>query len=645
MTASARTPELVLGPLLRYVDSTDATVWVEVSAPCEVTIRAGDEVATERTWGVHGHHFAVLHLCHLREGEETPYTVELDGEQVWPLDPGRPSVICTPRADDTVRLAFGSCRRGESQTSEALREIGADALVALAHRMAQAPRREWPDAMLLLGDQVYADIPSREITERLAERRDAGLGPQSVRDSAGAGGDRDVSDEICDFEEYSWLYHESWRDPDVRWLLSTVPSCMILDDHDLRDDWNSSYSWRREMTAQPWWRDRVIGAFSSYFVYQHLGNLTPDELEANETYQALRGAASDAERVRLLEDFAVAADSERGTVQWSYKRDFGRVRVVMLDVRASRHLDPGDRRVMDSDEWAWTRDACLDADVDHLVIGSSLPAFMLPALHHVEGWNEAVARHRPDMPVSARFGEWARRAVDLEHWGAFRNSFDDLVGLLTEVAAGDSRPAPASILLLGGDVHCSYLEEVELTAPRVADSPTRVHQLVMSPFRNPLQKSIRAVNRLSVREPLPALTRRLARAVGVRDPEVRWRVSDGVWFDNGVMTLVLRGRRARVQVDHARVEWPAWGLGKALTLVPGLAPDSWGRKPGDDPTGQAGRTGQAGGGGRRRGGDSLDRKPRQVLRRTLTKELTAADPLAEGAAAGAGSGAPQAATP
>lgn len=618
-------PEILVGPLLRYVDATEATVWVEVSAPCRVTIRAGREEITEPSWGVFGHHFAVLHLRELREGTETPYEIQLDGHTAWPLDPDRPSVIRTPRDDDTVRLAFGSCRRGESQTPRALRTIGADALVALSHRMAHTPHDEWPDAMLLLGDQVYADIPSREISERLAERRRAGGGPRAVRDSEGAGGDRDASGEICDFEEYSWLYHESWRDPDVRWLLSTVPSCMILDDHDLRDDWNSSYAWRREMTAQPWWRDRVIGAFASYFVYQHLGNLAPDELEDNSVYQALRAADSDAERERILSDFAVAADSERGASQWSFKRDFGRVRVVMLDVRASRRLDPADRRVMDSDEWEWTRRACLDADVDHLLIGSSLPAFMLPALHHVEGWNEVVARDRPDKPLTAQVGEWIRLTVDLEHWAAFRNSFDDLVGLLTEVAAGTGAARtddagtdvatrrgtpPASILLLGGDVHCSYLQEVELTSPQVADSPTRVHQLVMSPFRNPLQKSIRAVNRLSVRGPVPTLMRRLARAAGVREPAVRWRLTDGLWFDNGVMTLVLRGRRASVQVDHAVVEWPARGLGKALTLVPGLAPRTWGRR-GSDEVGRG-----------RRGGDSLDRKPRQVLRRTLSKELT-----------------------
>src|SRR5699024_10535396 len=105
-------PEILVGPLLRYVDATEATVWVEVSAPCRVTIRAGDKEITEPSWGVFGHHFAVLHLRELREGTETPYEIQLDGQTAWPPDPDRPSVIRTPRDDDTVRLAFGSCRRG-----------------------------------------------------------------------------------------------------------------------------------------------------------------------------------------------------------------------------------------------------------------------------------------------------------------------------------------------------------------------------------------------------------------------------------------------------------------------------------------------------------------------------------------------------
>ena len=57
-------------------------------------------------------------------------------------------------------------------------------------------------------------------------------------------GPPDVSEppgeEVADFEEYTRLYRESWSDPDIRWLLSTVPSTMIFDDHDVHDDWNIS---------------------------------------------------------------------------------------------------------------------------------------------------------------------------------------------------------------------------------------------------------------------------------------------------------------------------------------------------------------------------------------------------------------------
>ena len=86
-------------------------------------------------------------------------------------------------------------------------------------------RSRWPDALLLLGDQVYADEVSPETAAYIRSRRNTAEPP---------------GEEIANFEEYTRLYRESWSDPDIRWLLSTVPSTMIFDDHDVRDDWNIS---------------------------------------------------------------------------------------------------------------------------------------------------------------------------------------------------------------------------------------------------------------------------------------------------------------------------------------------------------------------------------------------------------------------
>jgi hypothetical protein len=73
----------------------------------------------------------------------------------------------------------------------------------------------------------------------------------------------------------------------------------------------------------------------------------------------------------------------------------------------------------------------------------------------------------------------------------------------------------------------------------------------MSPFRNPLDRDIRVVNRLFATRPANAVFRFLARRAGVTDPDITWTVEHGPWFDNGLMTLVLRGREAYVEVDQA----------------------------------------------------------------------------------------------
>ena len=102
------------------------------------------------------------------------------------------------------------------------------------------PREEWPDVLLMLGDQVYADEVSPATRAFIETRRDMSEPPGDV---------------VLDFEEYTHLYHESWSDPAIRWLLSTVSTMMIFDDHDVHDDWNISEAWLEEARSHHWWND------------------------------------------------------------------------------------------------------------------------------------------------------------------------------------------------------------------------------------------------------------------------------------------------------------------------------------------------------------------------------------------------------
>lgn len=316
------TARLALGPLLRYVGpeaagtgTACATIWVETDRPCTVSVSTTvpDAHASTRTFAVGDHQYALVLVRGLPVAEATAYTVLLDEEPVWPTDSTYPPSVIRPwQTGATFRLAFGSCRVTGPLDDE---HLGTDALAALSQRMQHQDPSEWPDLLLLVGDQVYADENiSPGTLEFVRERRRNGDDQDGPPQRA----------EVNDFEEYTHLYQEAWTPAPVRWLLSTVPVAMIFDDHDVRDDWNTSVTWRRQMEALPWWHVRIVSGLMSYWLYQHLGNLDPEALEASEVYARLRAAKDGAEGERILCELAAQADKEADGgpgVRWSYRRD------------------------------------------------------------------------------------------------------------------------------------------------------------------------------------------------------------------------------------------------------------------------------------------------------------------------------------
>ena len=526
-------PDLVLGPLLRYVGQDEATVWVETDAPCEVEVL--DHRA--RTFHVEGHHYALVLIEGLEPDRSYEYAVTLDGERRWPdAGAGFPaSSVRTLGRGQSGDLVFGSCRVSfpheppyslSKDADSRGREV--DALYALALRMRRTPPEQWPHLLLLLGDQVYADEVSLGALEFIRSRRDTTKPP---------------GEEVANFEEYTRLYWDAWRDPVLRWLLSTVSSAMIFDDHDVHDDWNTSAAWVEQMRAQPWWDERIIGAFTSYWIYQHIGNLSPRELREDGLFRAV-GEAADAGP--LLRRFALQADRQAEGSRWSFCRDLGHSKLVVMDSRAGRVVNGGRRSMVDEGEWEWIeREA--RGDCNHLLLATTLPVLLAPAMHHLEAWNEAVCAGAWGR-TAARLGENVRQALDLEHWAAFEESFARLAELLRAVGSGERGRPPASIVMLSGDVHHAYLAEVGF--PRGSGIRSAVYQAVCSPFRNPLGDHERRAIQLGWSRLMEAVARALARSAGAPDPGLRWRaVHDEPWFDNQVASLQLDGRRALMRLE------------------------------------------------------------------------------------------------
>jgi hypothetical protein len=554
-------PALVLGPMLRYVSETEATIWVETDRECQVEVLGRGAP----TFEVAGHHYGLVVVDGLAPGSEHEYQVALDGATCWPLPDGGfpPSVLRTLSKDRPARLAFGSCRVAEIAPENLSRparrqragqagEEGTDALAASAAMLSRGDRDHWPDVLLMIGDQVYADEPG-PATRRFMESHRA-----TKREPGAPAG------EVADFEEYCALYREAWSDPAVRWLFSVVPTAMIFDDHDVHDDWNTSGAWRRAYTAKPWWGGRIESAYQSYWVYQHLGNLSPAELAADETWGKVR---EQGDAAPVLADLAHRADRRAPGIRWSFARTLpgtgGGVRVVMLDSR-SRRVVEGARLMADEEEWRWLTES-VTGDFGHVVIATSVPPLLPRGIHTLEAWTERICAGAWG-GRAARLGERLRQAFDLEHWPSFDASFGQLEELLTSLAGGRLSPRatpPATVTVISGDVHHSYLTAVDLPRSDTADSarPARpaspasaVYQAVCSPFHQAMPPAMRTAQGLASTRVSGLVGTAAATLAGARAPRLTWRITEGPWFDNMIATLTYTGPKAVLRFDQAVTE-------------------------------------------------------------------------------------------
>lgn len=525
-------PDLVLGPVLRYVDARAATVWVQTDAPCTVEV-LGCRTPTFRVCGLH---FALLVIEDLEADRDHPYEVRLDGRPVWPqADSVFPqSTIRLPGDARRRRLIFGSCRitrpheppftlRGHEHPHGQ----GIDALRAYALAIArEGAGPGLPDLLLMLGDQIYADQPSPQLQAELDQR----ARPRDTPD-----------DELADFAEYALSYREAWSDPAVRWLLSTVPTAMVFDDHEIHAEWRISEGWLEAMYSEPWFEQHIRCGLMAYWVFQHAGNLSPATLAEEGLLEEVRACEDAGE---LLASCMAGAGRQRGHSHWSYARELGDARLIVIDSRAGRDVTPGQRELVQAEEWEWVREeACRPSS--HLLVASSVPFLLAPGLHYGQAWDEALTDGVWGS-FAARLGERIRRLTVMDHWASFQRSFRAFASLVEDIAVGRAGRAPASVVVLSGDVHHCYLAQARFHG---VDVHAPVWQAVCSGFRKELAPHERAVIALGHARLAERVLKRLARTARVASLAIEWRVTERPAYANQIATLTLDGDHAHIRVD------------------------------------------------------------------------------------------------
>ena len=474
-------PELILGPLLRYVGETEATVWVETDA----TAARSRSSATAS-----------------RPSRSTGTTTRWS--RIEDLEPGTASTSTRSRstASGAGRSPAATFRRARSAPSAATsRSTSASAPAGSRfphERAVHATRRpstrrrarsstrsacsraRWSatrsatsgrELLLLLGDQVYVDEGSPETRERIRARRGTAKPP---------------GEEVTDFEEYTWLYQESWSDPMIRWLFSTVSISMVWDDHDMSDDWNISRSWLEEMRAQ------ALVARARRRRHHELLDLPaprqPLAARARPRTTLYRAGPRATATPASSPGCASAADEHRDRRRrWSYlPRPRRAPALIFIDSRAGRVLEEGRRSIFDEEEWDWIvehaqRRLRPPADRDH----GPVPA--LARLPPPRGLERAGLRRRLGRPGGAR-GARSCGAPSTSTTGPPSTSpSSGCASLLDEVGSGERGKAPASIVVLSGDVHHAYLAEVGFPRRRGRREPRLPGRLlaVPQPARRP----------------------------------------------------------------------------------------------------------------------------------------------------------------
>ena len=518
-----------------------------------VTVWAFGRTWSAPTFGAHGHHYALVVVDGLEPGTSSDVRrarrrrAGLAADGAGLRRPAAEQRSARWTRTSPPRLAFGSCRTSVPHDAEGNASHGVDALRAYApapepHRA----RRSGRD--LVLPSSATRSTPTRpreEMQEFIASRRDI---------------DEPPGEELKDYEEYAHLYRLAWTDPLNRWLLSTLPSAMIFDDHDIRDDWNTSLA-----VAAGDERQRPGGTSGSSAGWRRTGststsgNLSPEELADGRDLAADRRRTAAGRGGRARPDATRSTRSPSGPTRT--RRPTGGAMPATSASPGWSWWTPGRRgcsspsrrSMLDDDEMAW---------LDEPAARRRGP----PVHRHLAAVPAAARAARPrgdqrgdgDRARGAARGPRSARscaaAVDLEHWAAFQEGFatvarDGRRGRRGQARAGrrgPSRSSPAT---------CTTPTSPRSTASELGPAPAGSCRRSARRSATRCRAGCGSRRSLLARGPEPpAAVPRRPQHEGARPLPTTGRVTEGPWFDNNLATLEVRGPGLVLRWDTGVVE-------------------------------------------------------------------------------------------
>jgi alkaline phosphatase D len=312
--------ELILGPIVGGLTSTQANLWGRTGGPGRLHAWLGrrPDLAGARLEGQslplspQDGFAGVAPVFNLRPDTRYHYALTLDRT---PPDPARapyPEFTTFPGegTPSSFNFAFGSCFRPAG-------ENGGNIFNALDARRRQDRLR----FLLLIGDQIYADCKGHN-----------GIGKVA-----------------CSLDEYRAIYTYTWSRPAFRRMIPNLPAFMTLDDHEVDDDWHWLNPSRQWAHLPPWdqverWlrrypreectisRQRVQNALQAYWEHQAMhspGMILPPRLNSAGQYSL--------------------SPDDNGSLAYSF--NFGAAAFFVLDTRTQRMRNWREHTMLGPAQW------------------------------------------------------------------------------------------------------------------------------------------------------------------------------------------------------------------------------------------------------------------------------------------------------
>ncbi|MCV6546009.1 MAG: alkaline phosphatase family protein [Cohaesibacter sp.] len=289
----------------------------------------------------------------------------------------------------------------------------------------------------------------------------------------------------------------------VRRLLAHLPTAMIFDDHDVSDDWNLSLAWEEAAYGHPLSR-RVIGnALIAYGINQGWGN-RPEAIGRD-----LMPVFKDALEQTGTEAHDKAIDRILSYQKWDFEWPT-HPPLIALDTRTRRWRSERNSHYP-SGLLDWEAATDLQArlrDKDAVLLVSAAPIFGVKLIEVVQKFFTLIGKSL---------------MVDAEYWMAHPGTASAILSIFQH------RNTPRHFVILSGDVHYSFVYDVQLRNDRRSRSGERGHspeiwQICSSGIKNKWPDKLLAFldhsNRwaFSPRSPLNWLTRRRGMRIIPRKP-------------------------------------------------------------------------------------------------------------------------------